>query len=229
MERILITGASRGIGRAIAERLAGAGRELILHGRNPDTLAEAGRAVEQRGGRVSLVVGDLARAEDVVALAAAIAAPLHVVVNNAGSAVVKPLEAITLDEWQRSFAVAVTAPFLLAQRLLPLMPSGASIVNVLSVAARRAFPGWSAYCASKFALEGFTLSLREEVRSRGVRVINVYPAATRTALWDDIAGEWPRERMMPPGEVAEAIAFALARPSGVLVESIEVGDVSGAL
>ena len=229
MERLLVTGASRGIGRAIAGRLAGAGRELILHGRDPDALAATGRMVEERGGRVSVVVGDLARAGDVMALADAIRAPLHVVVNNAGSAVVKPLEAITLEEWQASFAVTVTAPFLIAQRLLPLMPSGASIVNVLSVAARRAFPGWSAYCASKFALEGFTLSLREELRSRGVRVINVYPAATRTALWDGIAGEWPRERMLPPEEVAEAVAYALARPAGVQVEAIEVGDLSGAI
>ncbi len=130
-------------------------------------------------------------------------------INNAGVAVVKPLDQITLQEWQTIFAVNVTAPFLLTQRLLPMMPSGASIVNILSVTAKTGFPSWSAYCMSKFALEGFSQSVREEVRPRGIRVLNIYPAATNTEIWNAVEGEWPREQMMLPEEIGDAVAYAL--------------------
>src|SRR5437867_7104829 len=72
------------------------------------------------------------------------------------------------------------------------MPPGSSVVNILSIAARSGFPNWSVYCMSKFALEGFSQSVREELRDRKIRVINVYPAATDTNIWDHIDGDWPR-------------------------------------
>ncbi len=230
MERVVITGASRGIGRAIAERLAEAGRELILHGRDEAALAGVRAAVEERGGCASTVTADLGTVGGVDALVSAVGdGPLAALVNNAGGAVVKPFDEVSTGEWEDSLFVGVTAPFLLVQRLLPRLGRGSSVVNVLSIAARRGFSGWSAYCAAKFALEGTSQCLREELRPRGVRVINVYPAATATRLWDGIPGEWPRERMIRPAEVAEAVAYALSRPAGVLVESIEVGYISGAL
>lgn len=229
MERILITGASRGIGRAMAVRLAAPGRELILHGRDATALAETAGLVAGRDAGSRVVTGDLARTDDVEALAAAVSGALDVLVNNAGEAVVKPIEAVALEEWQRSLAAGVTAPFLLIQRLLAQMPGGASIVNILSIAARRGFSGWSAYCASKFALEGLSQCVREEARDRGVRVINVYPAATDTALWKAVSGRWPRERMIAPEEVAEAVAYALARPHGTVVDTIEIGQITGAI
>ena len=80
---------------------------------------------------------------------------------------------------------------------------------------------------SKFALDGFTRAVREELRPRGIRVINIYPAATATGMWDGISGEWSAEAMMPPEEVAEAVAYGLCRPASVLVESIHVGHISG--
>ena len=229
-ERIVVTGSSRGIGRAIAERLAAPGRELILHGRDAAALALAEASVVSRGAAARTVRGDLAKHDTIRHLVAAVGAnTLAAVVNNAGGAVVKPVEALSRAEWEESLGVGVTAPFLLVQALLPRLAPGSSIVNVMSVAARRGFSGWSAYCAAKFALEGFAQALREELRGRGVRVVNVYPAATNTALWDGVAGAWPRERMIAPAEVAEAVAYALSRPPGVLVESVEVGDVSGPL
>lgn len=230
MERIVVTGASRGIGRAIAVRLASAGRELVLHGRDAAALAVTAATVEARGAAVREVTGDLTVAADVDRLLDVAAADaVRVLVNNAGSAVVKPLAEVGLEEWERSLALNVTAPFLLVRGLLPRLAAGSSVVNLLSVAARRGFPGWSAYCAAKFALEGFSQSLREEVRGRGIRVINVYPSATDSGLWDGVAGEWPRERMLDPDRVAAAVAFALEQPPSVLVESIELGHVSGSL
>ena len=82
---------------------------------------------------------------------------------------------------------------------------------------------------SKFALEGFSQSIREELRNRSIRVINVYPSATRTTLWDDVPGDWPKDKMLPAEEVAEAVDFALSRPPSVLVENINIGNISGTL
>lgn len=230
MERVLITGASRGIGRALALRLARPGRELLLHGRAAAALGEVERLVKERGGDASSLTADLARPQEVEALAqAAGTPPLTALVNNAGVAIVKPLSELTLREWEESLAINLTAPFLLARTLAPRMGAGATIVNVLSVAARQGFPGWGAYCATKFALEGLSQCLREELRPAGVRVVNVYPAATSTGLWDGVAGVWPRERMLPPEEVAEIIAFALERPHEVLVSELTVGHRAGTL
>jgi NAD(P)-dependent dehydrogenase (short-subunit alcohol dehydrogenase family) len=230
MKRYLITGASRGIGRAIAEKLAGAGHTLLLHGRDRDALAKTCRAVEAKTGLAISLCYDLRDAGAVEKMIDEIGPkPLDALINNAGVAVVKPLDQITLQEWQTIFAVNVTAPFLLTQRLLPMMPSGASIVNILSVAAKTGFPNWSAYCMSKFALEGFSQSVREEVRSRGIRVLNIYPAATNTEIWNAVEGEWPREQMMLPEEIGDAVAYALSRPAEVAVENIDLTNLTGRL
>ena len=228
--RVLITGASRGIGRAVAERLAGPGRRLLLHGRDREALEAVCRAVRTAGGEAEALLADLADPDAVEALArAAAAAPLDGLVNNAGVAAVSPLEETTLEAWRHAFAVNVTAPFLLVRGVLGAMPRGAFVVNVLSVAARRGFPGWGAYCMTKAALDGFARALREEVRPRGLRVVSIYPGATATGMWRELPGEWPRERMLTPAEVAEAVAYAVERPGEVLVEEVTLGHASGAL
>lgn len=229
-ERILITGASRGIGRAIANRLATKEREIIVTGRDQEALVEVFTELEPKSGKVSILTHDLADPEDVDSLISKLGSePLHVFVNNAGIAVVKPLDQISMDDWRDTVDVNITAPFMLTQKLVPLMPAGASIVNILSVAARQAFPGWSSYCMSKYALRGFAESIREELRPKGIRVINVYPAATDTEIWDDVEGDFARDKMMPPEETAEAVAYALGRPPHILVEDISVGGLGGNL
>jgi NAD(P)-dependent dehydrogenase (short-subunit alcohol dehydrogenase family) len=230
MKRYLITGASRGIGRAIAERLTGAEHTLLLQGRDRDALATTCQSVEAKKGTAIPLCYDLRDPALVQKMIEEIgAAPLDGLINNAGIAVVKPLAEITLEEWQTLFAVNVTAPFLLTQKLLPIMPVGSSIVNILSIAAKTGFPNWSGYCMSKFALEGFSQAVREELRPRGIRVLNIYPAATNTEIWTGVEGEWPREKMLLPEEIAEAVAYAFSRPADVAVENIELKNVSGSL
>ena len=141
----------------------------------------------------------------------------------------KPFEEITSQEWQETLAVNVTAPFVLVKKLFPVMVEGACIVNILSIAAKTGFANWSSYSMSKFALEGMMQSIREELRPRNIRVINIYPSATATGLWKRVPGEWPEKKMLHPKEVAEAVAFAIERPSKVLVENISVGDITGTL
>ncbi|MBU0983401.1 MAG: SDR family oxidoreductase [candidate division Zixibacteria bacterium] len=230
MQRYLITGASRGIGRAIALKLAAPDRKLFLVGRDQEALVEVFTEVEAAGATPEILVCDLTSPQALEDMVSTLGdEPLDLLVNNAGTATVKPYDDVTLEEWQDALALNVTAPFLLTQKLAPRMPAGASIVNILSVAAKTGFPGWSSYCACKFALEGFSQSIRAELRDKGVRVINVYPAATATDIWDEIDGDWPRDKMMAPEETAEAVAYALSRPASVLVEDITVGGLGGNL
>jgi NAD(P)-dependent dehydrogenase (short-subunit alcohol dehydrogenase family) len=230
MKRYLITGASRGIGRAIAENLANSETRLLLHGRDRAALSETERLVEAKGGQATLFVADLSDSTGVEELLGQVGAqPLDALINNAGVTFVKPFEALTLEEWRTTFAVNVTAPFLLIQRLTKTMRSGSSIVNILSIAAKNGFAGWSSYCASKFALEGFAQAVREELRPRRIRVINLYPGATDTGIWNTVEGNWPREKMMAPGEIGAAVAYALSRPNEVAVDGITLSNTAGRL
>ena len=228
MKRYLITGASRGIGRAISQKLAAKDVELLLHGRDTVALAQTRKAVESQCAKVALLIHDLAIAAGVSDLITKIGnEPIHLLVNNAGVAVVKPFTEITPIEWEQTVSVNITAPFMLTQHFAPRMPPGSSNVNILSVAAKRGFPNWSAYCMSKFALEGFSQCVRDELRDRKIRVINVYPAATDTEIWDRVEGEWPRHKMMTAMQVSEAVAFVLARPTDTLVENITLSSLAG--
>ena len=230
MKRILITGASRGIGRAIAQKLAAPDVTLLLHGRDTVALAETCKSVQSQCAGVIKLIHDLATEKGVSNLISQVGEdPLDVLINNAGIAVVKPFREITLDEWKQTLGVNVTAPFLLMQRFAGQMPPGSSIVNILSIAAQTAFANWSAYCMSKFALEGFSQSVREELREHRIRVINIYPAATNTEIWDDVAGDWPRNKMISADQVASAVAYSLSRPSDVAVENITLSSAAGNL
>jgi short-subunit dehydrogenase len=230
MKRYLITGASRGIGRAIAEKLAAEGVTLLLHGRDTVALAETRKGVEPLCAKVIPLIYDLATSAGVSNLIAELGGqPIHLLVNNAGVAIVKPFGEITQIEWEQTLGVNITAPFMLTQRLAPRMPPGSSVVNILSIAAKTGFANWSAYCMSKFALEGFSQSVREELRDRKIRVINVYPAATATEIWNNVEGDWPREKMISPNDVASAVAYALSRPSDVALENITLSSLTGNL
>lgn len=230
MKRILITGASRGIGRAIAEKLAADDVELLLHGRDTVALADVEKSLRSRCAKLTKLIYDLALTSGVCDLIAAVGSkPIDVLVNNAGIAIVKPFAEITQIEWEQTLGVNITAPFMLTQHFAPRMSPGSTIVNVLSVAARTGFPNWSAYCMSKFALEGFSQSVRQELREHGIRVINVYPAATNTEIWNNVAGDWPRDRMMSAQEVAGAVAYAVSLPEEVAMENITLTSVTGDL
>lgn len=230
MKRYLITGASRGIGRAIARKLAAPDVTLLLHGRDTAALAETCRGLQESGAKAVKLIHDLAKMDGVQNLIGEIGRePIDLLINNAGIAVVKPFTEITGVEWHQTLGVNITAPFFLMQYFAPRMHPGASIVNILSIAAKTAFPNWSIYCGSKFALEGLSAAIREELRPRKIRVINIYPAATDTGIWSGVAGEWPREGMISATDVAEAVAYAINQPPAVTIENITMRNASGTL
>jgi 3-oxoacyl-[acyl-carrier protein] reductase len=230
MKRYLITGASRGIGRAIAEKLAANDVQLLLHGRDTVALAEVCDSINGRCARVVRLIHDLAVPSGISDLIDQVGKnPVDLLVNNAGIAIVKPFCEITSIEWEQTVGVNITAPFLLMQHFAPHMPPGSSIVNILSIAAKAGFANWSAYCMSKFALEGCSQCVREELRDHRIRMINVYPSATDTHIWTHIEGKWPRHKMISPEEVASAVAYALSRPANVALENITISSLAGNL
>jgi len=230
MKRYLITGASRGIGRAIAEKLAANDVQLLLHGRDTVALAEVYDSINDRCARVVRLIHDLAVPSGISDLIDQVGKnPVDLLVNNAGIAIVKPFCEITSIEWEQTVGVNITAPFLLMQHFAPHMPPGSSIVNILSIAAKTGFANWSAYCMSKFALEGCSQCVREELRDRRIRMINVYPAATDTHIWSQIEGKWPRHKMISPEEVASAVAYALSPPANVALENVTISSLAGNL
>src|SRR5438045_9690177 len=203
---------------------------LLLHGRDTVALAETCRAVEKSGGKTAKLIHDLANFRGIDDLVGKVGhKPIDLLVNNAGIAVVKPLSENTRHEWEQTIGVNLTAPFFLIQHFAPRMPPGSSIVNILSIAAKTAYPNWSAYCGSKFALDGLSAAIREELRSHRVRVLNIYPAATDTEIWNAVPGEWPREQMMSATDVAEAVAYAISQPPAVAIENITLASSSGTL
>jgi len=140
-----------------------------------------------------------------------------------------PIAKLPLESWEEAIATNLTGMFLVTQTALPLMKRGSAIVNNLSIAARRVFPGSSGYNASKHGALGFTDTLREELRGQGIRVIALLPGATDTAIWNTLWPEAPRKKMMPPDTVARAIIGSLTLPENATLEELTIMPGAGTL
>ncbi|MBJ7470007.1 MAG: SDR family oxidoreductase [Solirubrobacteraceae bacterium] len=181
MPTVLVTGASRGIGRTTAVRLAQAGWDVIGTVRS----AADGEALESAGnGRISALTLDVTDAAQIAALDASLPQQLDAVVNNAGIVVGGPVEGLPVDELRRQFEVNVFGQVAVTQAVLPrLRASKGRIVFVSSVSGRISTPMTGAYNASKFALEALGDALRLEVKPWGIKVSLIEPAQTDTDLW----------------------------------------------
>jgi NAD(P)-dependent dehydrogenase (short-subunit alcohol dehydrogenase family) len=229
----LITGASRGIGLAIARALAREGCDLIITSRDHRALAKAGRELEGRGVQVLALSCDVRNPDAVdyvFAVIRKLQRPLHVLVNHAGighrNLAVGDLPYPT---WIEVIETNLTGMFLVTQAALAVMRRGGTIVNNLSIAAERVFPGSAAYNASKHGALGFTDTLREELRPKGIRVIALMPGATDTAIWNTLWPKAPRRKMMSPDTVAAMVVTTLLLPNNSTVEKLVVMPSVGTL
>ena len=222
----LITGANRGIGLAVAKALAAEGCDLIITARTESTLKQWSRELAQQGSRVLAKSCDVSDERSINSLFAAVKKEfgrLDFLINNAGiSHAMAAIDRLSPKVWQDVIATNLTGMFLCTRAALPLMSGGASIVNNLSVAAKGVFAGESAYCASKHGALGFTNTLREEVRGRGIRVIALLPGSTDTDIWDQFMPEAPRKSMSRPETVARAVLDALLLSSDSTLEEITI-------
>ena len=231
----VVSGAGSGLGREIALELARHGYALALLGRREapleSTLELAGPAARANGMLLPCDVRDAVALERCAEEIRARWGAADLVVPAAGVVSIAPVEQTSPDDFSAIVDTNLTGVFLLIRALLPAMKARGRgwLVPILSVAAERGFPGWSAYCASKWGLAGLVAALREELRGTGVRITALYPGATDTPIWDHLPGEWNRASMVPPREVARALGYVLDTDPAALVEEIHLGPAGGAL
>jgi NAD(P)-dependent dehydrogenase (short-subunit alcohol dehydrogenase family) len=229
----LITGATRGIGLAIARALAAESCNLILTSRDEKSLAKISRELASPKIKLLAHPCDVRDPHSVDALFRAARQHfkrLDILINNAGIAHPNlPIEKLPLPLWKDVLETNLTGTFLITQAALAVMKRGSTIVNNLSIAATRVFPGSAAYNSSKHGALGLTNTLREELRPRAIRVIALLPGATDTAIWTTLWPEAPRQKMMSPATVAEAVLQAILLPTNATVESLEILPTTGTL
>jgi NAD(P)-dependent dehydrogenase (short-subunit alcohol dehydrogenase family) len=229
----LITGASRGIGLAIARALAGEGCNLILTSRDEKALARISRELARKKIRILTHPCDVRDPYSVDDLFRSIRQEfrrIDFLINNSGIAHANlVVDKLPFPVWKDVMATNLDGTFLITQAALTLIPRGGTIVNNLSIAATRVFAGSAAYNASKHGALGLTNTLREELRPRGIRVIGLFPGATDTEIWNTLWPQAPRKKMMSSETVARAVVNAVVLPSNATVETLEILPSSGAL
>jgi 3-oxoacyl-[acyl-carrier protein] reductase len=228
----LVTGATQGIGLAIARALADEGCNLVVCGRNPGRLGRIQAELSRNEVKVLAHPCDVRDEQSIIELIKKVRRKFRrfdVLVNNAGivheDAKVAQLSS---EVWANVIATNLTGMFLVTKSALPLLKRGSAIVNNLSIAAKQIFPGSSAYNASKHGALGFTNTLREEVREKGIQVIALLPGATDTAIWNTLWPDAPRKKMLPATAVAQALVSALKQKNGT-IEEISILPASGTL
>jgi NADP-dependent 3-hydroxy acid dehydrogenase YdfG len=226
----LVTGASRGIGAAVARRLAASGARVALLARSRDALRSL---ADEIGGGAMAVACDvrdsegLSRALD--ELPDRIGGVPQIIVNNAGAFFITPVDEMSVEAFSTMLAVNLTAPFAVVRALLPAMRAAGSghIVSIGSIADRMTFPGNGAYAASKYGLRALHEVLRAELRGSGIRVSLVSPGPVDTALWNPIdpdrqPGFTPRAEMLDPDAVADAVDYVLTARIDLNVDEMRV-------
>ena len=224
----LVTGATHGIGRATAFALGRAGYRVGVCSRSAervDTLVrELGAAGIDAAGRAA-DVADPAAVDAIVSHVASALGDIGLLVNNAGVLIAKPIEELTLEEWDATMATNLRSLFLTTRAVLPAMRAArrGDIVNVASLAARNGFAGGSAYVASKHAVLGFGRALMLELRKEGIRIITVCPGSVDTAmLQDQPMLKSDPARILRPEDVADTILHALRLPARALVSEVDI-------
>ena len=220
----IVTGGSKGIGRAIAQALAGAGCNVTVAARTAADVQRAAAELGQAGpGKVRGQPADVGRYDDcrrLVADAVAAFGRLDILVNNAGTGIFGPVAEMSPEDWDRTIATNLNGLFYCSHEALPhLRQAGAGwIINIGSLAGKNAFPGGAAYNASKFGVIGFSEALMQEVRYEGVRVSYVMPGSVATEFGPGGQEDWK----IQPEDVAQIVLDLLAFPERTLPSRVEV-------
>ncbi len=224
---ILVTGGGGGLGTALCEVLATDGAVIIAADLRADLAEQVATRIQQAGGRalgLGLDVRDERQAEQVVERVLREYGRLDVLINNAGTDVTVPVEALRWEDWDRILAVNLRGPFVLSRLAFPIMrrQGGGQIVNVVSTAAKRAWANATAYHASKWGLLGLSHALHVEGRPHGIKVTAVISGGMRTPFILERFPETDPSTLQEPASVAATIRFVLSQPPGTVIPEIMV-------
>ncbi len=227
----LISGASRGIGRAVSLRLAHEGHFVIVLARNAEEIGELEHEIDEAGGKALSFVCDVSDEHQVNAVVSEVMRDfkrIDCLINNAGIGVFKPAEEITPEDWDRVMDVNVKGTFLLTRAVLPHMKAVGTghILGIASDVSKRTFASGSLYTASKYAQHAFFESLRREVRPLGIKVSVVYPGLVDTYFHQAEQGEPQQAKFLHADDIAAAVSYILNAPPHVLVDELMIHPMS---
>lgn len=210
----LVTGASRGIGLAIARRLASIGARVSLCGRNSKQLESAANECKQAGSEAIAVVADVTLPADITKLVESTErtlGPIEILINNAGIGYFAPVQDADTSKWDNVLDTNLKAVFLLSHAVAPGMirMGRGHIVNIASLAGKNSFAGGAIYCASKWGLLGLTGCMAEDLRAHGIRVCAVCPGSVSTDF--SFPSGRDKSKMLQPDDVAHAVAAILTQ------------------
>jgi 3-oxoacyl-[acyl-carrier protein] reductase len=218
----LVTGGSRGIGRAIGLRLAGLGAAVAVCGRDAQALQNTSRELQKLTPRVFSQIADVSRSADVTSLVSGVEAalgPISILVNNAGIGLFGPAHEKSEADWDRVLDTNLKSVFLVSRAVAPSMirQGRGDIINISSLAGRNAFAGGGLYCASKWGLQGLSACMAEDLRGHGIRVSVICPGSVAT----EFSGRGPKDasKVLTPQDVAHAVAMVVTQgPQSFLSE-----------
>lgn len=225
-----ITGASKGIGRAVALEAAACGLDLIITARNKTELNNLAKEIESKDQQCYIFKADLNQLSEIKNLlheVDQINRQISLLVHSAGVAKVGLVKDMSIEDWYLNLNSNLTAPFLLTQKLLPAMDKNSQIIFINSVGGRQSFAEWSSYCASKFGLKAFADSLRQEISGDGIRVTTIYPASVNTPMQDSLPYDWDRSKMLHAEDVARAVMYCYNQPKSVLIKELDMENNAG--
>jgi len=223
----LVTGASRGIGRAISLALAKESATVVLAARSGEKLKDTANFVTQAGGNAEIVVTDLADEQaikNLVKITTEKFARLDILVNNAGVTHSAALQETKTVDWDRCFQVNARAPFILCREALPLLKKAESayIINIASVVGVKGYPLQIAYTASKHALRGMTISLAEELKGSNIRVHLLCPGGVDTELVQKVRPDIKKQDLIQPDEIAELVLYLVTHKGNAVIDELHI-------
>ena len=229
----IVTGASRGIGRAISVALGADGATVVLAGRDRKELGETAERVVEAGGTTECVVTQLAletSIQNLVATTAAEFGRLDILVNNAGITHSAALEETRTEDLDECWAINARAPFILCREALPLLKQSerGTIVNISSVVGVKGYPLQSAYTASKHALRGMSISLAEELRGSNVRVHVICPGGVDTEMVSRVRPDIAKDELIGPGEIAELVVYLVTHQGNGVLDELHIRRATSA-
>lgn len=218
----LVTGGTRGIGRAIAERLLDEGASVAICGRTAESVNRAVKEMSSRG-RIAGIAADVSRPEEVANLFQFVDrefAGLDVLVNNAGVGVFRSVAELTVEDWQHTLDTNLSGVFYCCQEGLQRFRQrgGGYIINISSLAGKNPFAGGAAYNASKFGLNGFSEAMMLDHRNDGVKVSCIMPGSVATDFTPGGEADWK----IQPADIAAIVSMLLSMPARTLVSRVEV-------
>ena len=225
----VVTGASRGIGRAVAERLAREGFDIALAARTEADLVKAAAEIEAEGAKALAVPTDVSREEDVLRLFERVGGHfgrVDVLVNNAGLGVYTPVAETSLDDWERVMGVNARGTFLCSREAFRMMesaePPGGVIVNISSVVGIKGYARQGAYTASKHAVVGLSKVLAEEGREKGIRVHAICPGGVATDMVAMARPDIDPDELLRPEDIADLVAYLVRLPKRAMIDLVHI-------